>query len=254
MLEYIFTGLLATGLILVYILINHRSMADRLFLKIPVRDGKRNRIKLYMERFREQKESSMSRNIIIQILPWLCVLALVFILSSHYVVLATVLSGSMVPTFQKGDLVLMQSLDLKAKVGDIIMFPMYGFKEPITHRVVAITGEGDIITKGDANPATDSGGFPPDRIMGKAVLIGDNPVVLKGFGYYIRPQNIGEQKYLTELPPIFVFAQAFEQFQTLQPLFIFFATIFYFFILMETRMENNRRFNNHRGTGKNKGR
>ncbi|VVB86246.1 Peptidase S24-like protein [uncultured archaeon] len=252
MLEYIFTGILAAILVLLYIFINHQNMAGRLLSKIPSRNDKKSRLKLYMERFSEQKESNMSRNIIVQALPWLCVLTLVFILGNHYFVFATVLSGSMEPTFKKGDLVLMQSLDLKAKVGDIVMFPMWGFKEPILHRVVSITGDGSIITRGDANSATDSSGFPPDRIIGKAVLISDKPIVLKGFGYSIRPQNIGEQQILTKLPSSFVLAEAFQQFQVLQPLFIVFATIFYFFLLMENRTGSNRRLSKNRGNGRKK--
>lgn len=243
MLELILTGSIAVGLLFIYLIINKPGIASRIFIRARGRitSSKRNRI--YMEQFREHKQSRMSRNIAIQILPWLGVLALVFILGSQYFVFATVLSGSMVPTFEKGDLVLMQTLDLKVKVGDIVMFPMYGIKEPITHRVVSITEKGNIITRGDANPSVDSSqGFPPDRVGGKAVLMGNVPIVLKGVGYSIRPENIGEFTVLAKLPKSFLMAQAFNQFRTIQPLLIFFATIFYFFILMETRMEENRRF------------
>ncbi len=251
MIEYIFVGILATGLILMYTVINHPALFGKIFSKIPSRNFKRNRYEIYMECFRENKRGNITSNIIVQVLPWLGVLALVYILSSQYFVFATVLSGSMEPTFKKGDMVLMQEFDLNVKVGDIVMFPMYGFKEPITHRVVGITGRGYIITKGDANALTDSTGFPPERIIGKAVLIGNTPIVLKGIGYYTRPQNIGEMRVLTKLPATFVGAEFFEQFRALQPLILFFGTIFYFFILIESRMEHDIR--SKRMNGRNNG-
>lgn len=206
------------------------------------RDSKRERCRVYMERFGEEKESNLSKNIVVQALPWLGVLALVFILGSQYIVFATVLSGSMEPAFKKGDLVLAQTFDKDAKVGDIVMFSAKEFKEPVTHRVVSITAEGNIVTKGDANAAVDGElGTPPQLIVGKVVTIGNSHVILKGWGYYIRPENIGEQQSLTKLPRIFVAAKAFEQFRTLQPLIIFFATIFYFLILKERRAERKHR-------------
>jgi signal peptidase len=245
MFEYIVTGAIAVLLLLYYILSNKPGIVSRIFALGMRRDViKRNHV--YMERFREHKQSRMSRNIIIQSLPWLCVLAVVFILGNQYFVFAAVISGSMEPTFSKGDLVLMQTFYREPKLGDIVMFPMYGIKEPITHRVVDITEKGDIVTKGDANPSTDGLGFPPERVGGKAVLIGNIPIVLKGLGYSIRPENIGEFTVLDRLPKSFIAAQAFNQFRSVQPLIIFFATIFYFFILIETRIGEKRRFGNGR--------
>lgn len=252
MMEYIFIFLFGFIILLSYIFINKPSIISRVFLRNKVDYSKRR--KIYLEQFREQKQSRMDRNIIIQALPWLGVLALVFILGNQYFVLATVLSGSMVPTFEKGDLVLMQTFDLDINVGDIVMFPMYGIKEPITHRIVAKDEKGNIITKGDANKNTDGSGFPPERVAGKAVLIGNKPIVLKGLGYAIRPENIGEVTVLAKLPKTFVMAQAFSQFRTVQPLIIFFGTIFYFFLLLESRMNAKRKFNNNKkciyGAGK----
>lgn len=245
MFEYIFTGLIAVSLLLVYLFITKPGIVSRILTIALRRDNSGKRNKRYMERFHEHKQSGMSRNIVIQILPFFGVLAFMFILGNQYFVFATVLSGSMVPTFEKGDFVLMQTVDLKVKVGDIVMFPMYGIKEPITHRVVGISEKGKIITKGDANPTAD-GSFPPEQIAGKAVLIGSKPIVLKGMGYVIRPEKIGEFTIQTKLPKSFVLAQAFNQFRAVTPLIIFFATIFYFFILIDTRMGENRRFGNVR--------
>lgn len=251
MFEYIFTGFIAFILLLIYILINRPEIASRLFVLKRRHPGKNT--KIYMGYFREHKQGAMSRSILYQVFPWLLVLGLFFVLSSQYFVFATVLSGSMEPTFQRGDLVLMQRMYLKADVGDIIMFPMFRFQEPVTHRVVDITEEGKIVTQGDANPFPDSSGFPPDRVAGKAVLINNEPLVLKGLGYHIRPENIGEQKVLTKKPKSFLIAEAFNQFRAIQPLLILFTTIFYFFVVLEKRMENSRRFGNGRKNGSKNG-
>ena len=244
MIEYIFICLFGFIILLSYIFINKPSITSRVFLRNNVDHLKRR--KIYLEQFSEHKRSRRDRNIIIQSLPWIGVLALVFILGNQYFVFATVLSGSMVPTFEKGDLVLMQTFNLDIKVGDIIMFPMYDIKEPITHRIVAKDEKGNIITRGDANLYTDGSAFPPERVIGKAMLIGNKPIILKGLGYAIRPENIGEVTVLAKLPKTFVIAQAFNQFRAIQPLIIFFGTIFYFFLLLESRLDTKRRFNNNK--------
>lgn len=240
MLQYLILGLISFTLILSFILINKPVILYRIFQVVPKRDDNGVRKNLYMERFHEHKKSEVSRNLFVQVLPWLSVLGLLFILGKQYFVLATVLSGSMVPTFQTGDLVLMQTFDRDVKVGDIVMFPMYGFKEPITHRVINIKGD-NFLTKGDANPYPD-GYSPKERIAAKAVIIGNSPILLKGLGYSLRPEKIGPFKVLSKLPSSFLAAQVFDQFRAVQPLIIFFGTIFYFFILIETRMEDKRRF------------
>lgn len=250
MFEYIFTGILAAILIILYCLVNSKTITGKIVNVFTARNALKGMSRHYMERFREHRQTRLSRNILIQAFPWFCVLALVYILSNQYFIFGTVLTGSMVPTFDPGDMVLMQTFDKKVKVGEIAMFPMYGFREPVTHRVVEINEYGNIITKGDANPTIDNNGFPPERIVGKAVVIGGQPIVLKGFGYYVRPENIGKLQVMNKLPTNFVIARAFQQFQAVQPLIIFFATVFYFFILIESRMEYSRRFNKGKNGGK----
>ncbi len=240
MYEYIYFGLLAAGLIVAYCFINSPGIAGILFKRVPS-SGSKKRGMSYLEHFREHREGKEQENIIVQSLPWLLVLVLFFILSNQFFIFALVSSGSMEPIFQKGDLVLMQTLDKKVKVGDIVMFGMYGMKEPITHRAIHINERGYITTKGDANPTTDGSPIPPERVYGKVILIGGKPIVIKGMGYGIRPENIGEFKTLTKLPRNYVIAQAFQKFQAIQPFIILFGTIFYFFILMEGRMEKKRR-------------
>ncbi|USG66293.1 signal peptidase I [Brevibacillus ruminantium] len=77
-----------------------------------------------------------------------------------------VLSGSMSPAFDTGSIVAVKPVDFKdVKENDIITF-----KDPegltITHRVVEV-GEGQLITKGDANDGKDTAPVTPDRLIGK---------------------------------------------------------------------------------------
>lgn len=74
---------------------------------------------------------------------------------------STVISQSMSPTFQRGDLVvtrLVAATDLR--VGDVPAIVPPGGTTPYVHRITAIhtgTGAPTLSTKGDANPAADAG-------------------------------------------------------------------------------------------------
>lgn len=84
----------------------------------------------------------------------------------------TVLSGSMVPTFKPGDLIITAPTDVKKlHRGDIITFqPKSGNPELITHRIVSVGttlgGELVITTRGDANGADDKP-IKEEQVMGK---------------------------------------------------------------------------------------
>jgi len=88
--------------------------------------------------------------------------------------IVAVQSNSMVPTFYKGDLLILQGAQKEnITVGDIIVFAADERSTPIVHRVIAINADGTFQTKGDAN----SGQLPfetkiaYERIHGKSVLI-----------------------------------------------------------------------------------
>lgn len=61
-------------------------------------------------------------------------------------------SNSMVPTFERGDILLVLRTD-EIREGEIILFRSQ-FGSPIVHRVIEIKDNG-YITKGDNNPTTD---------------------------------------------------------------------------------------------------
>jgi signal peptidase len=85
----------------------------------------------------------------------------------------SVQSGSMVPTFSKGSLVIVTDVPRhQYKVGDVITYTNpQNVKETISHRIVEIKTANDkptgmIVTKGDANAQRDKA-VPIEAIVGK---------------------------------------------------------------------------------------
>ena len=83
-------------------------------------------------------------------------------------------SDSMVPTFAKGDILVLQgaSPDMIA-VGDIIVFSPPGQRVPVVHRVIARNPDGTFQTKGDANDRqlpyeTD---IQPNEVHGRMLFV-----------------------------------------------------------------------------------
>lgn len=95
-----------------------------------------------------------------------------------------VLSGSMEPAFERGDLLLFRGGDAgddPIRAGDVVLFkPAYG-DVPVVHRVIAVHerrgggGGADILTKGDNNGVDDASflyrgpWLPRQHVMAKAV-------------------------------------------------------------------------------------
>ncbi|KAJ3076951.1 Signal peptidase complex catalytic subunit S11C [Podochytrium sp. JEL0797] len=76
--------------------------------------------------------------------------------------IVVVLSESMEPAMQRGDLLLLSMFDTPIRVGDITVFKIAGKDIPIVHRVLevhdnATTGKHYLLTKGDNNPVDDRG-------------------------------------------------------------------------------------------------
>ncbi|KAH7310562.1 signal peptidase complex catalytic subunit SEC11 [Stachybotrys elegans] len=75
--------------------------------------------------------------------------------------IVVVLSGSMEPAFQRGDLLLLWNRNFfrETDVGEVVVYNVRGKDIPIVHRVVRRFGSGDeakILTKGDNNVADDT--------------------------------------------------------------------------------------------------
>jgi signal peptidase len=83
-------------------------------------------------------------------------------------------SNSMVPTFHKGDLLILQGMPFEElEINDIIVFIQEGTSTAIVHRIVEINSDGTLQTKGDANarqlPFEMS--IKPGQVHGKEIAI-----------------------------------------------------------------------------------
>ncbi|CAG9986712.1 unnamed protein product [Clonostachys byssicola] len=75
--------------------------------------------------------------------------------------IVVVLSGSMEPAFQRGDLLFLWNRNLlqDTSVGEVVVYNVKDKDIPIVHRVVRKYGEGEdakLLTKGDNNPSDDT--------------------------------------------------------------------------------------------------
>jgi len=124
------------------------------------------------------KPSLLGTTIVLSIL-----VVIISLLLFKIVFFTAITSGSMSPTFERGDLVLMQRIYTEPVEGDIIMLEREEYLLPVTHRIVSVT-EGGVRTKGDARGRVDPWTIPEEEIVAKAVQVGEKPVVLKDVGDY----------------------------------------------------------------------
>jgi signal peptidase len=97
-------------------------------------------------------------------------------------------TGSMVPTYRPGDVVIDRP-GQQVKPGQVITFRHSAAPDLVTHRVTEISAAGIIHTKGDANPTADVWDIRPDMVRGSVAwhvpLLGYLLVFLK------QPAGIG---------------------------------------------------------------
>ena len=82
--------------------------------------------------------------------------------------IVVVLSGSMEPAFQRGDLLFLTNHDNEdIRVGEIVVFKIEGRDIPIVHRVLKVHEKQDgsikFLTKGDNNSVDDRGLYAPGQ-------------------------------------------------------------------------------------------
>ncbi|XP_018494111.1 signal peptidase complex catalytic subunit SEC11C [Galendromus occidentalis] len=110
--------------------------------------------------------------------------------------IVVVLSGSMEPAFQRGDLLLLTNHEEDpVNAGDIVVFKIAGRVVPIVHRVMKIHQNGNgtlkILTKGDNNSVNDRSLYSP----GTAWLDRKNIVGrVRGFVPYVGWLSLGLQE------------------------------------------------------------
>jgi len=91
-----------------------------------------------------------------------------------------VLSGSMEPAFQRGDILFLNNQNDPIRVGEVVVFKIKDRDIPIVHRVLKVhekpDGRVELLTKGDNNRVDDRGLYAPGQhfigredILGRAV-------------------------------------------------------------------------------------
>ena len=92
----------------------------------------------------------------------------------------SVATGSMENTIMEGDLILIKNTG-DYKIGDIITFAHKDEVIPTTHRIInwAESGDGDYVTRGDANNTEDRKNVAKEDVFGEVVL------VMHGLGLFV---------------------------------------------------------------------
>lgn len=83
-------------------------------------------------------------------------------------------SNSMVPTFYRGDILVLQGVPAGSlEVGDVIVFSPPSHEVPVVHRIIDINPDGTFQTQGDANPGQIwyEKSIKASQIHGKEILI-----------------------------------------------------------------------------------
>lgn len=83
------------------------------------------------------------------------------VITNSHSPIVVVLSGSMEPAFQRGDILFLWNRDSQAKVGDVVVYDIQGKSIPIVHRVLRehhnAGSKQFLLTKGDNNALDDLG-------------------------------------------------------------------------------------------------
>jgi signal peptidase I len=93
---------------------------------------------------------------------------LMFITGSESPVVV-VLSGSMEPAFQRGDILFLYNAATDVHVGDVVVFKIKDRDIPIVHRILKVhrdleTNHVELLTKGDNNRVDDRGLYAPGQL------------------------------------------------------------------------------------------
>ena len=102
--------------------------------------------------------------------------------------LATVMSASMAPTINTGDIVVLKRLDAPAAINQVVMVRVpddararFGYPPVVIHRVVKIAPDGTVTTKGDAKQEIDP--FTVPRTAIDTRVLTHIPAAGQAFGF-----------------------------------------------------------------------
>lgn len=127
-----------------------------------------------------------------EVASYVIILIIVLIAAQH---LSVVVSGSMEPTFYRGDIVILEKADFfgihefnpeDLKVGDVVVYNAKWYDQPVIHRIINITdinGTTMYVIKGDNNDRPDPYYVTPDQIQERVLTLGDNLLVIPKIGY-----------------------------------------------------------------------
>ena len=150
------------------------------FFYLFKRNNKQTEINYTISRYKENSKKVYLSNAIAVLAV---VILIAFILYIKIIFFTVVISDSMNPLIEKGDLVLMQKIYVKPEVGDIINFKVPDIELPVTHRIISISGN-DMRTRGDSNPNEDPWRLTNASILGKIVTVSGKPIIIKDLGEY----------------------------------------------------------------------
>lgn len=191
--DVLFLSILLIFLIMVYRRIIYNTSSFEPVLRAFKAVDRKNRINAYTKQI-NQRPAESGKVVFKELFIFSIALIIMFLFSSKAIFFIAVVSGSMYPTFNMDDLVLMQNIDKTYKTGDIIMFERPDTSYPVVHRIKLITDNG-ISTGGDATGQMDWWEVGKKDIHGKAILIMGKPIVIKGYGRFFivdeRHQDFG---------------------------------------------------------------
>jgi signal peptidase len=163
-------GLIVSGIVLILLAVFYLfKKENRIIIGMIASQYKPRRAEL-------KKDHTLSDRVL-----FIAILAIVIILGLKWVSLMVVVSNSMLPEFQRGDMIVVQSIFLTPEPGDIVTFNLKNKNYDVSHRVINNLN-GEIITKGDNNPRNDDYDTKQENIKAKAILINNHPIVIKTLG------------------------------------------------------------------------
>jgi len=172
--------------LLILVIILRKAALNRDFFK-PVKQyfssyNRKLNVNNYIREVSKQPENSQ-KMIVKEVMIFFIFSLLMLIIASKSIFFTAVVSGSMVPTFERNDLVLMQNFENSYNVGDIIMFVEPFTNRPVTHRIARID-EDVIRTAGDFSGLMDAWKITIKDIRGKAIIFNGKPIVIKRYGRF----------------------------------------------------------------------
>jgi signal peptidase I len=180
--DVLFLSVLLVFLVLTYARIIHNRVSFELVSQTYHGFDKKQRRKTYIKQI-NKRPADFQKVVLTEVSVLSGALIIMFLVATKAIFFTAVVSGSMSPTFDTDDLVLMENIDHSYKPGDIIMFERPDTSYPVAHRIKMITDLG-IYTAGDATDQIDWWELHKEDIHGKAVLIQGSPIVLKSLGKF----------------------------------------------------------------------